>query len=154
LKDLYILEPGGECRFNVLDYERRHGASTADLTQACMTFKETLTRTQGGGGGGGGDDKTAYFPMQERLMLPNASHLVLMATGELEPWDIYSFIQQAAVSPQELAADKWKDSYHFHIISAAHARAVTASQKKDFELAEQYFTQQLPRMNNDTRTSI
>ena len=43
---------GRRCRFNFLDYEREHGADVRDLTQACMMFKETLSRTEGGGGGG------------------------------------------------------------------------------------------------------
>jgi hypothetical protein len=50
-KDLVILEPGGEHRFNVLDYELKKGADTRELTQALMTFSETLERTESAGGG-------------------------------------------------------------------------------------------------------
>ena len=71
--------------YNVLDYERSRRAACTTLTQACMTFKETLTRTEGGGGGGG-DDNAAYFAGQERIMLHNTIQVLLLATGRIDPW--------------------------------------------------------------------
>jgi hypothetical protein len=117
LNDLYILETGGQCRFNMLDYERAKGADTRDLTQACMTFKETLGRTEGGGGGGG--DDTAYFAAQERRMLHNAIEILLRATGTIDPWAMQCFITGAALSLDELNDDRWKVSFHNNMIQEA-----------------------------------
>jgi hypothetical protein len=153
LKDLFILEPGGEHRFNVLDHERAKGADTRDLTQACMTFKETLSRTQAGGGGGG-DDNAAYFALQERLMLHQAIEILLRATGKIDPWAIQCFITGAAISLEETNDDRWKTAFHNAMLQEAKKNARTDIEKHDVQLAEQYWTFQIPRMNDRTRTSI
>ena len=154
LHDLYLLEPGGLARFNVLDYERSRGADVRDLTQACMTFKETLTRTEQGGGGGGGGDDMAYFAGQERMMLHNAIQVLLLATGRVDPWAIQCFVTGAAISLEETNDVKWQDSYHYKMLQEAKARAGEGRDKHDYDLAEQYWTFQLPRLNERTRTSI
>ena len=140
-------------RFNVLDYERTRGADIRDLTQACMTFKETLTRTEGGGGGGG-DDNMAYFAGQERMMLHNAIQVLLLATGGIDPWAIQCFITGAAISLAETTDAQWKASYHYRMLQEAKAKAREGRERHDFDLAEQYWTFQLPRLNERTRTSV
>jgi len=152
-QDLAVLEPGGENRFNVLDYERARGADVADLANACMTFQETVTRSQGGGGQGGGDD-AAYWAAQQRMMLYNAIQMVLLANGQVDPWDIHCFITGAAISLEETNDGKWKDQFHNKILQQAKANARTDREKHDCDLAEQYWTFQIPRMNDRTRTSI
>jgi type IV secretory pathway TraG/TraD family ATPase VirD4 len=155
LADLYVFEPGGDARFNVLDYERERGADVADLTQAVMTFQETLNRTQGEGGGGrGGGDDAGYWAAQQRMMLYNAIQVVLLATGRIDPWAIQCFISGAAISLAELNDAKWLESYHYQMLQEAKAKARGGLQQHDFELAHQYWTFQLPRMNDRTRTSI
>jgi hypothetical protein len=155
LDDLYILKPGGEHRFNVLDYERQRGATCADLTQAVMTFKENLQRAEGGGGGGGGgDENAAYFAAQERIMLHHAIQVLLLATGKLDPWDLHCFITGAAISLDETNDEQWKQSFHHQTLQQAKAKATSERDKHDLDLAEHYWTFTLPRMNDRTRTSI
>ena len=151
LKDLYILEPGGQCRFNVLDDGRARGDDTRDLTQALMIFKETLTRTEGGAGGG---ENAGYFAAQERRMLHNAIEITLHATGRIDPWVLQSFINGAALSLAEINDEQWKGSYHARLLAAAEANAHTPQEKHEYEMARQYWTYELPRMNDRTRTSI
>lgn len=153
LDDLFILEPGGDARFNVLDYERQRGADVPDLTQAVMTFQETLTRTQQGGGGGGSDD-AGYWTAQQRMMLHNAIQVLLLATGHIDPWAIQCFVSGAAISLAELSDPQWQEAYHWQTLQQAKARARGGRERHDFELAEQYWTFTLPRMNDRTRTSI
>ena len=93
-----------------------------DLTQACMTFKETLTRTEGGGGGGG-DDNMAYFAGQERMMLHNAIQVLLLATGRIDPWAIQCFISGSAISLAETGDAQWQQSYHYQTLQEAKAKA-------------------------------
>ena len=47
LKDLRVMEPGGDWRCNVLGYERKAGADARELTQFLMVQGETLERTEG-----------------------------------------------------------------------------------------------------------
>jgi hypothetical protein len=156
LADLYVFGPkDGDARFHVLEYEREQGADVPDLTQAVMTFQETLNRAQGGGGGGrGGGDDAAYWAAQQRMMLHNAIQVLILATGHIDPWAIHCFISGAAISLAELNDDDWKKSYHNKMLQEAKAKAREGVEKHDFELAERYWTNQLPRMNERTRTSI
>ena len=119
LDDLYILEPGGRCRFNVLDFERRKGADTRDLSQACMTFAETLASAEGGGGRAGGGEDGAYWAGQQRMMLHNAIEILLRATGQVDPWSMQLFIQGAALSLEETGDPRWKESYHCTLLQEA-----------------------------------
>jgi len=153
LDDLFILEPGGKYRFNMLDHERRKGADARDLTQACMTCKETLGRTEGGGGGGG-DDNAAYFAAQERRMIHNSIEILLRATGQIDPWALQVFITGAAMSLEELGDEHWKGAFHNAMLQEAKKNASTDIEKHDVMLAEHYWTSEIPRLNERTRTSI
>jgi hypothetical protein len=77
-KDLLIMEPGGQYRFNPLDYEMQKGAGTRELTQQLMTFGETLERCEEAGGG----DRDPYWRGQARRRLHNGIE-VCHATGSL-----------------------------------------------------------------------
>ncbi len=131
------------------------GADARDLTQACMTFKETLSRTEGGGGGGG-DDNAAYFAAQERLMIHNAIQILLLATRADRPVGASKcFITGAAISLEETNDEKWKESTSTTPCSRKpRQNASTDIEKHDVMLAEQYWTFQIPRLNDRTRTSI
>ena len=122
LDDLYILEPGGDARFNVLDYERAHGADVPDLTQACMTFKETLTRTEGGGGGRrrrqrrlfrrpGADDAPQRHPG------PAAGHRPHRPLGHPV------LHHRSGHLPGRNQRRQWKESYHYQTLQEAKAKA-------------------------------
>jgi hypothetical protein len=153
LSDLFILEPEGAARFNVLDYERAKGADVRDLSQACMTFKETLERTEGAGGGGGSGEM-GYWASQQRMMLHNAIQVLLLATGRIDPWELQCFITGAAISYAEIGDPAWQRSFHYQMLQEARTKAVTGREQHDYELAEQYWISQLPRLNDRTRSSI
>jgi hypothetical protein len=150
LKDLLIMEPNGEYRCNILNHERHAGADTPDLTQACMTLKETQARTQGGGAG----ENAAFFAGEERRMIYNGIEILLRATGQLDPWSLYCFITGAALALEELKSDEWQAGFHNKMLQLAKTKASTDIEKHDVQLAEQYWTSEIPRMNDKTRTSI
>jgi hypothetical protein len=150
LDDLLIMEPGGEYRFNVLDYERKKGADTRELTQALMTFGETLERTEGAGGG----DRDPYWQGQTRRRLHNGIEIMTRAKKELDPWDLQCFLEGAPVSQEEIGTAKWQAGFHSQMLEAASGNATTPIQKHDYKLAEQYFLGENARLNDRTKTSI
>ena len=150
LRDLIIMEPGGACRFNVLDYEMKHGADTRELTQALLTFGETLERTEGASGG----DRDPFWISQNRRQLHNAIEIITGATGGIDPWRLQRFITGAALSLAETGDDTWKKSFHATLLEDAGKKANTEIKRHDFELAREYWLAELPALNDRTRSSI
>jgi hypothetical protein len=107
-------------------------------------------RTQGGGAG----ENAAFFAGQERRMLYNAIEILLRATGQLDQSSLYSFITGAALALEELKSDEWQAGFHNKMLQLAKTKASTDIEKHDVQLAEQYWTSEIPRMNDKTRTSI
>ena len=148
--DLLIMEPGGEHRFNVLDYERKKGADTRELTQALMTFGETLERAESAGGG----ERDPFWASQNRRQLHNAIEIVTRATGGIDSWDLQTFIAGAALSVAETGEDKWKEGIHRRALVEAARNAKTDIERHDCELAANYWLYELPALNTRTRSSI
>lgn len=150
--DLLIMEPGGEFLCNVLDYEQQHGADVRQLTQGLMTFGETLERVDGAGSG----DRDPFFRRESRRMLHNGIEVVVGATGKLDPWDLQRFITGHAQNFAETGNEQWKQGFHCQTLEAAWQKtaAATAMAKHDFELARTYWLEEIPALNDRTRSSI
>ena len=149
LDDLLIMEPGGEYRCNLLDYERSQGADARQITQALMTFGETLERIDGAGG-----DRDPYWRNQHRRMIHNAVEACLGAAGKADPWDVQRFIIGAALNLAETADEKWRQGFHYQTLQLAYNRADTPIRGHDIEMARQYWLEELPALNDRTRSSI
>jgi hypothetical protein len=148
--DLLIFEPGGEQRFNILDYEMKRGAKTQALTQLLLVLGETLDRMDGGGQQGG----EPIWKAKNREGLDQAIEIVIRASGQLDPWAIECFIDGAALSLAETADDAWKQSYHAKLLDAAQANAKTGIEKHDHDRARQHWTSKWPKLNERTRSSV
>jgi type IV secretory pathway TraG/TraD family ATPase VirD4 len=149
-RDLLIMEPGAPYRFNVLDFDRKNGADTRQLTQALMTFGETLDRAEGESGG----DRDPFWIGQNRRQIHNAIEIVTAATGAIDPRSLQAFIGGAALNLEETGDAKWHSGFHCQALLAAKAKAATDIEKNDFDLAEAYWISELPALNDRTRSSI
>ena len=145
-QDLIIMEPGGEQRCNALEYERKHGADTRDLTQFLMTAQETVSRATG--------SHDPFWVEQNRRQIHNAIEIVKLGTGRLDPWELQLFINGAASVPADMLTDEWKAGFHHQTIQAAHKAPKTPIQEHDYNLAKQYWLIEIPRLNERTRSSI
>ncbi len=148
-RNLLIMEPGAPYRFNVLDFERKNGADTRQLTQALMTFGETLDRAEGEGGG----DRDPFWIGQNRRQIHNAIEIVT-ATGAIDPRSLQAFIAGAASISTKPATPSGTAASIAGRCCAAKAKAETEIEKNDFDLAEAYWLSELPALNDRTRSSI
>jgi len=149
-KDLLIMEPAGEHRFNALGYEMKQGADTRQLTQALLTFGESLERTESTGGG----ERDPFWVGQNRRQLHNAIEIVTRATGGIDPWHLQSFISGAALSLAETGDEKWREGFHWRLLIEAAKNAKTGIERHDYELAANYWLAELSALNDRTRSSI
>ncbi|MHC5540039.1 type IV secretory system conjugative DNA transfer family protein [Singulisphaera rosea] len=147
-RELVVVEPGGGLCFNVLDAELKEGGQTRDITQCLLTLAEGLGR------GDGDSHRDPFWREANRRMLHNAIEALKQATGRVDPWDLQRFITGAARSPADLKDDKWKASFHNEVLMRACHCEKTALAKHDFELARLYWTEEIPTLNDRTRTSI
>jgi type IV secretory pathway TraG/TraD family ATPase VirD4 len=150
LDDLLILEPGGEYRFNILDYELKRGSDTRQLTQMLLLLGETLERAEAGGHGGG----DGFFKAKSREGLDHAIEIVTRATGGLDPYALQCFISGAAMSLAELDDPQWQQSYHSQALLKAEQNCTTDLQRHDCQAAALNWRSTWPRLNDRTRTSI
>jgi hypothetical protein len=150
LGDLIVMEPGGDQRFNLLDYEMKRGAKTQSLTQLLLVLGETLDRMDGGAPQGG----EPIWRAKNREGLDHAIEIIVRATGQLDPWAIECFIDGAALSLDELNSDAWKASYHAQALDLAKANASTDIEKHDHDRARQHWTSKWPKLNDRTRSSV
>ncbi|WP_422929666.1 type IV secretory system conjugative DNA transfer family protein [Singulisphaera sp. PoT] len=145
--DLYVIEPAGEYRCNILDEELKNGADTRQLTQCMVTIQETLGRASG-------DGQDPFWKEQNRRQIFNAIEIVKAATGRCDPWDVQRFIGGAASTVEEMADAAWRGGFHARLSRAAYGRSKSAIEQHDCELATQYWTGEIPRLNDRTRSSI
>jgi hypothetical protein len=149
LDDLLILEPGGQYRFAILDYEMRRGATTTALTQILLLLGETQERMEGSTNGGDG-----FFKSKNREGLDHAIEIVTRATGGLDPYALQCFISGAAMSLAELDDPQWQQSYHSQALLKAEQNCTTDLQRHDCQAATLNWRSTWPRLNDRTRSSI
>ena len=87
-------------------------------------------------------------------MLHNAIEVVVGATGVIDPWQVQSFITGAALNLAETGQPQWQAKPHYQTLEAAYRNADTPIRRHDFELARQYWLEELPAMADRTRSSI
>jgi hypothetical protein len=97
-QDLLIFAPDMPLRCNVMNWELGSGADSREMASCMMVYGETLRR---GTGTGGGEDNQ-FFKDQSERMLELAIEPVRLATGEASPVDVKRFINEAALTPEQL----------------------------------------------------
>ena len=147
LQDLILFDAEGPWRFNFLDYVGK--GQTRNVVQCLMMIGQTLKR---GEGGGGKDDAPFWEALNERLLYNAVA--ALQAAGEpVTGQRILRFIMTAATSPEELGKEAWQSLYHFKAMERAHGRPKTPVQAHDFELLEEFWINEYPRMDPKTRSN-
>lgn len=145
-EDLIVIEPGGKKTCNLMEYERSKGADTRDLTQFCMTMKETIDKRTG-------SHRDPFWINQNERMIFNAIE-ICQYSGHIDPWQLQLVINDHASSPEMLVDDEWKNGDHYRALAVAYNAEKTKIQEHDFKLAWQYWTREVPAMNDRTLTSI
>ena len=148
--ELVVFGPGGDHRFNLLDFQARSGADSREITQCITVVGETLNRSDGDGGG----DRDPYWAQQSRRTIHNAVEVVLGATGKVTAWDLQTFINTAALTPASLSDPAWQSGFHGECMKKAHDRPKSVIEQHDFDLAAQFWFGEWPAMNDRTRSSI
>lgn len=147
-RELLVVAPGGRHCFGVLDHELKAGGDTRDITQCLMTLGESLGR------GEGNTNNDPFWKEQNRRMLHNAIEVVKLATGRVDPWILQQFIVGAARAPAEMAMPEWRAGPHSMLLKRAHHAPKGATAQHDYDLARLYWTQEIPALNDRTRSSI
>jgi len=148
--DLLVFAPVGDLRFNFLNYEMmRGGGHTRNITKVITTIGETLRSSDTKGG-----ENADFWEREQERMIYNAVHLVKLATGKVDAWDLQRFISGAAQSPEQLKSEEWRKGFHCEIIRKAYASPKNAIEQRDFELAVEYWLGEIPGMADKTRSSI
>lgn len=142
---LIIVGPDGKHRFNVLDFEAKNGADAREITQCIMTISETLLRAEG-------HSNDPFWTQQQRRTIHNAAEIVNQANRRVTPWSIQGFINEAALSGEELESEKWKASYHKEMLDKAAPQ--NEVEEHDYKLAKQFWLTEWPYMADKTRSSI
>ena len=129
-RDLGIFSAEGVGRFNLLDYEMRHGGGhTRNITKCITTIGESLKAGDTKGG-----ENADFWEREQERQIYNAVEIIKHATGRVDPWDLQSFISDCASSAELLMNEEsvpadnaglrgrirqWKSGFHFEMIRKA-----------------------------------
>ena len=142
-----MFDAEGPWRFNFLDYVGK--GQTRNVVQCLMMIGQTLKR---GEGSGGKDDAQFWEALNERLLY-NAVAALQTAGEPVAGQRILRFIMTAATSSEELGKGTWQALYHFKVMERAQGRQKTPVQAHDFELLEEFWINEYPRMDPKTRSN-
>ena len=137
-------------RFNATDYLLSRGGSSKDILAGIYSIAETVNR----GGGGKGGDEGSFFEIGAKRFIENAIVIVKHATGHVNPADLLEFIGSAASSLVELHSEEFKATKHYTFLKAAYEADKSESETFDYELARAFFTVEVVKMAERTRTSL
>jgi hypothetical protein len=143
-------ETSNHC-FNVLNFVMARGGSTKDILAAINAIAETVGR--GGGGGGDGDDGS-FFSKGGQRILENSIIVVKHATGRASPADLLQFVNTAPSSINEVHSEEFTKTFHYQCMKEAFEKEKSPVESFDFDLAMAFFTIELPKMADRTRTSL
>lgn len=152
-EQLCIVEPGGACRINFLDYEaRRPGAGSGlieNLVNIFYTILEVYTRSQG--------DQAAkdFWENAGRQLLRNVLRVLERSRGSLSLEEIGLLLTEAPQSPEQVAGDAWKRTKHFGVwLQQALARAKGTPYERVMNEARRYWLEEFPSLARETRSCL
>lgn len=149
---LVIFEQRGEHRFNVVDYILVRGGSTKDILTAIYAIVESVARTSLGGGQGGDDG--SFFAVGAKRIIEYAVVVVKHAFGSVSPSNLIQFLNTAASSLAEVHGDAFRDTFHYKCLKDGFDKEKSSVEAFDYEQARTFFTMELVRMADRTRTSL
>ena len=147
--DLLIFSPEQPLRFNFLDYEMRAGGHTRNITKCITVIGETLRSSDTSAG-----ENADFWQREQERMIFNAVEVVKLATGKVGAPELHKFISTAAMSPGVIDTAEWQAGFHNQCLKAAFERQKTPTEQHDFDLAKNYWLNEIPLMSDRTRSSI
>ena len=142
LKDLIVLEEGGDQYFDFLQYESQRGSDTLELSRLFTTVLEAAGRGSVGGSDG-------YWAAALNQLVTNAVDLVKFATKEVSLFALSQIVQLAPISIEATREWEWE-----RFVDAARANALTDQEKRDLDTTLDYFNLEFPRLGDRLRSSI
>jgi hypothetical protein len=150
--DLLVFRPGGEWRFNFLDYELNRPGAGAGLTENIVSLF-MLALEAGGRSSKQGADPFWTDTLKE--LLRNAVELVALATGRVSLLDLYELIESAPLSPEQVTDEAWqRESACFACLEAAERNATSPEKAGDYKQTERYWLRRFPQLAEKTRSII
>ena len=148
---LVEFDGSGRHRLNAISFLLACGGSSKDILAGIYAIAETVAR---GSGQGGGDENGSFFSAGGKRVIENAVIVVKNATGDVKVSDLMAFINSAASSVAEVHSDEFQATFHWQCLKRAYEADKSPVEAFDVELARAFFTQELPRMADRTRTSL
>lgn len=148
-QDLLIFSPDSPLRFNFIDYEMAQGGHTRNITKCITVIGETLR-----GSDTNGREDGDFWQREQERMIYNAVEVVKLATGHVTAPDLHRFITGAATTPLQFTSEEWLAGFHNQCIKAAWERPKSPIEQHDFNLAKEYWLNELVYMADRTRSSI
>lgn len=154
-KDVMIFSPKEPYRFNALDAELGRTDAGAGQTQSVVTLLTMLLEISQRNMGAGGGDESGYWQRTNQQVTRNAVDLLVMAKGRLSSVDLYRLVISAPTSFEQLQSEDWrKRSYCCECLEEADQKTKNPIQRKDLELAADYFCVEWPALSDRTRSVI
>jgi len=150
IRDLLVFSSAGNLRCNFLNYEMtRGGGHTRNITKVITTIGETLRSSDTKGG-----ENADFWEREQERMIYNAVHIVKLATGKVDAWDLQQLVSGAAQNAEQLKSDDWRSGFHCDLIKKAYESPKNATEQRDYDLAVDYWLGEIPGMADKTRSSI
>jgi type IV secretory pathway TraG/TraD family ATPase VirD4 len=148
--DLCIFGPKHPWKFNLVDYEMKHGGGhTRNIVKILTTIGETLHNREDGA-----RNTDPFWQENNERLLFTAVEILKQATGKVDAPELQRFISGAAMSEAQRNDPAWKDGFHAKLLIEGDKKGKTDIERHDWELAAQYWLQEFPTMADKTRSSI
>lgn len=148
--DLLVFSPDSPLRFNFIEWEMLTGGGhTRNIVKCITTIGETLR-----GSDTKGTENADFWEQEQARLIYNAVEVLKQGTGKISAPLLQRFISEAAMSPAQLADEKWRAGFHSQTMKAAFDRKKTPTEQHDFDLAKDYWLSEFPNMSDRTRSSI
>jgi hypothetical protein len=150
--DLVIFSPSSPHRFNFLDYQFKQGeGQTENVARLFATAFELAERGQSK------NNADPYWQNAMMQLLRNAIDLLGSATDSINLADLRKTIIDAPQSLEDVTDESWQGGsflYQLGVMGDERANQLTPIQKRDFDLASDYFLNEYPALDPKTRSGI
>lgn len=153
--DLVIFSPSSPHRFNFLSYEYTRkdqgGGQTENVARLFATAFELAERGQSK------NNADPYWQNAMMQLLRNSIDLLGSATGSISLADLRKTIIDAPQSLEDVGDETWQANsflYQLGVMGDERLTQLTPIQKRDFDLASEYFLNEFPALDPKTRSGI
>lgn len=151
-EDLIIFKPGGQHKFNFLNYEmKRPGEGAGDTENIVRLLRYVLNVAQQQSGG----RQELYWENALNQLLRNSIDIAAAASGNVQLRDVREIIKTAPLFPEQIQSREWlENSFCLQSIRAALSRDLAPEKRRDIEAAADYWTAEFPNLAEKTRSII